>query len=479
MPVWSPYTFTMSGQKRKAETQDVDGAATAKKAGGGGGAAGGGDDTAALTPMVPRHVGLWSHKIELCCNTWEEIGNNLKYLPLCMSPRRFMLANRGQNATLIAQWRTMSTGFSICHASANVTNIRFLQDALTGGGTTPETTTAPTQAAYLVVFQPPPTSGNSILLGSGPAGAFAPIALDKNLAIGGTTATEYGTDQLMDLTSDTTDLETLRWVEFNLNLAGNSMTQVGPDSILYQVQKNSSQLTTTSGPTPTPTNMAYGASVDQIITAEEVFEQPTSQVLQRSNMRFVKLGESFSIPVTTNCNKAIFKSYGSNSVALVNTVTNTAAPTLAVFNNMETLIVGSGTPIGSLNAFFGWPCKVNPFWSRSNNWWYGGLVDALNSMAPLQHTFMCIAPMKDAEGALMKQRASCCLEQKMVVEYFFRDDLSNASNQAGQLMNLYDNQADLPTNNSNGFINNWVKAEVMQRPWVVNSTSTTMSTFFL
>lgn len=481
MPLWSPYT--MGHVKRKAESQDVDGASTAKKAGGGGGggAAGGGDDTGALVPMVPRHVGLWSHCIELNCNTFEEIGNALKYLPLCMTPRRFMLANRGQNATLVAQWRSMSTGFKICSASASINNIRFLQDALTGGGTTPETTTAPTQAAYLVSFMPPPTSGNSVLLGSGTSGTFAPIAIDKNDLIGGSTPTEYGTDQLIELTSAETDLETLRWVEFNLNLAGNSMTQVGPDAALHSMQMNKSQLTTMTTPTPSVGNMAFGASVDQIITDVEVFEQPTSAVLQRSNIKFVKLGESLSIPITTNCNSAIFKNYtNTNTPQFVNSTNSSSLGQLLFFNNMETLITGSGTPIASLNAFFGWPCKVNPFWSRSNNWWHGGLVNALNSMSPLSHTFMCIAPMKDADGALMKQRASCTLEQKMVVEYFFRDDLLNTSAGAAGTLNLYDNQADIPQpTNANGWLNNWVKAEVMQRPWVVNSTSTTLSTFFL
>lgn len=477
MPIWSPYT--MGHLKRKAE-DDMGPDAKGAKAGGAGGGAAGSADVAALVPMIPRHVGLWSHSIELVCNSFEEIGNSLAYLPLCMSPRRFMVANRNQNAKLISQWRPISTGWKVKSCSAGINNILFLQDALTGGGTTPETTTAPSQSAYLVVIRPPPTSGHSICLGQGTAGAFTPIALSVDEIFGGAGNEEYGTNQLIEITSDV-DIEKLRWREFNLNLAGNAMTQNGPDGFLHTVQQSRNQINKDSGAvTIAPADAQLGASIDQILGPAEVFEQSCSTVLNRSSTQFVKLGGSISIPICTNMNNAIFKSSSATRDPTPTATTASGSVIYSTYNNMEQRMELTEK---SAYAFFGWPCKVNPFWSRSNCWWYGGLVSALNKMGPLCHTFVQMAPMKDAEGNLVKQRASCTLEQRMVVEFFFRDDLDNDGGIviAGDstLGQVWDQAADIPDTNAKGWINNWSKAEVHARPYVCNKTSTTLSTFYL
>lgn len=394
----------------------------------GGGGAGGGAGAPPLNAPVPRHIGLWSHTIQLNCVSWEEIGNTLKWLPLHMFPQNFMRANGNQNYHLFERWLRSCNGYTLHKPKAHMSNFQFLQDAISVTSGVPETTTAPTQAAYIICFSPKNQNGEMFQIGV--AGASAALGWH---GINGLGSVAYDSNHLVDLTETSTGSDTdFEKLAYNVTITGKS-------GILDQYSV--ANLSTPNG--DYLGNIYHGVDIQDGGTTKGSFYRNAAK--NASHIKMLKHGDEFSWDIENNCENCILKNLGNIGAVAASTSFGTIA-----------LISGSSLPQGpDINKFatnnpafdvdfsdgsistskherdvFIWPTKENPPYSRKNGEASIGLLNHWKDTkgGHLNHKFFIMAPMKLPDGTLVKQRCSVMLEQKMDVTFWFRDDISDVTN---------------------------------------------------
>lgn len=408
---------------------------------GGGGKGGGGPPP--LTTVIPRHIGLWNHTIELNCVSWEEIGNTVKWLPLHMFPQQFMYANSKQNLQLFERWMRSALGYQLHSPTAKMSNFQFLQDAISMAAGTPETTTAPTQAAYLLAFSPKNQSSEQ----------FQIIDVKANKALGWTVKGDQGlgsvdgaANQLVDLAEGDTDFEQLAYRNVITDAEGINKTlyemglKAGPSGV-YQ--------------TPTATENIGIHTIQGKKTGDLKIGQYFRNYCKNSSyIKMLKHGDEYEWNIHNNCDGYILKNLGNKGVNLTSaTSTVTSLNTIDPSSNHPAMDVlhSDGATTYDRQAFI-WPTKENPPYSRKQKEASIGLLDHFCENAKtLNNKFFILAPMKGpppsvgGEGPLLKQRCSVLLEQKMKVTFWFRDDVPDITdaNPETQLLTPY-----LPANQS-------------------------------
>lgn len=459
----------MMSFKRKAEDQGGPVQkynAGAGKEDGGDGAGGGGAPP--LKTAIPRHIGLWSHTIQLNCVSWEEIGNTVKWLPLHMFPQMFMYANNKQNLHLFERWLRSCVGYQIKDVRASMSNFQFLQDAITLAAGTPETTTAPTQAAYMICFSPKNQSGEQFRIGNSRTSNLLRWNAAPAQSTDGLGKTSGDTHMLVDLIEGDTVADT----DFELLAYDVIVTdEFGINNQLYDMSGQAGFIghyndKTEEGPDPSPaqTYAPDGVSLTSAplgsgeLRAGHYFR---NYVKNSSYMKMLKHGDTYDWNVHTNCDNYILKNTGNLGVSLAansNTTVTIRGPVAGgdpelrpAANNPGLDFTYYQLPGGFLRrSGFVWPSKQYPPFSRSQKESNIGLLNHFcENSKTLNHKFFILAPMKNPDGTLVKQRCSVMLEQKMDITFWFRDDVNdtfpNDPETAGGV-NPYNGTSNLPWN---------------------------------
>lgn len=431
----SPYSLGVNMHSFKRPLQDDTVSSTSesgpakRSAKEGGGGAGGGAGAPPLNAPVPRHIGLWSHTIQLNCVSWEEIGNTVKWLPLHMFPQNFMRANGNQNYRMFERWLRSCNGYTLHKPKAHMSNFQFLQDAISVTSGVPETTTAPTQAAYIICFSPKNQNGEMFQIGV--AGASAALGWHGDMGLG---SVDYDSNHLVDLTETSTGSDTdFEKLAYNVTITGRS-------GILNQYA-----MASLTGPAGAYGHGGFaGILIQDGGTTKSAFYR--NAVKNASHIKMLKHGDEFSWDIENNCDNCILKNLG-NFGAVV--LSDPASGTIAE-SSVTPLPTGSNINLYATNnpAFdasfqstaqspapnferdvFIWPTKENPPYSRKNGEASIGLLNHWKDTkgGHLNHKFFIMAPMKLPDGSLVKQRCSVMLEQKMDVTFWFRDDISDVT----------------------------------------------------
>lgn len=428
----SPYSLGVKMHSFKRPLQDdtvsstSEGSSAKRSAKEGGGGAGGGAGAPPLNAPVPRHIGLWSHTIQLNCVSWEEIGNTLKWLPLHMFPQNFMRANGNQNYHLFERWLRSCNGYTLHKPKAHMSNFQFLQDAISVTSGVPETTTAPTQAAYIICFSPKNQNGEMFQIGI--AGATSALGWHGTNGLG---SVAYDSNHLVDLTETSTGSDTdFEKLAYNVTITGKS-------GILDQYA-----MAGVSGPDGGYSNGVRFSGItiaDGGTTKASFFRNAAKNA---SHIKMLKHGDEFSWDIENNCDSCILKNLGNvgTQSTSVSTITNLTLSSLPNGTNINVYATNNPAfdanftadivePLHERDVFI-WPTKENPPYSRKNGEASIGLLNHWKDTkgGHLNHKFFIMAPMKLPDGSLVKQRCSVMLEQKMDVTFWFRDDISDISN---------------------------------------------------
>nr|QTE04055.1 MAG: VP [Turdus naumanni densovirus] len=440
--------------KRRYEADSTSEAGSSKRMHGQGGdgesgGKGGGGPPPLVAP-VPRHIGLWNHTIELNCVSWEEVGNTIKWLPLHMLPQMFMYANHKQNLHMMQRWMRSSLGYQLHTPTATMSNFQFLQDAITLAAGTPETTTAPTQAAYMIAFSPKNQSSEMFQI----TDAKANKILGWNIGKTGIGKTNGDANMLVDIGSGDTDFEHLRYQVVVTDSEGiqKDLYALGKHSAGFLGNYNTVDTSDLEPGKSHPFHPDVGVLLPGAVdgTAPMVSTYYRNYVKNASHIKMLKHGDEYSWSIHNNCSNYILKNKGAAGVNInsadittstINSeVTNdrpkrpfmsTNHPALDVTSQQMKYVPTSGNPnfliLGdSAEVVFVWPTKENPPYSRKQKESSIGLLNhfAENSKT-LNNKFFILAPMKNPDGTLIKQRCSVMLEQKMAVTFWFRDDVSD------------------------------------------------------
>lgn len=378
----------------------------AKKAAGGGGGVGlkGMPASENKTDPIPRPIR--ENEITLHFNqvTWEEIGpSELKYLPLCQTPYYMMdpatlkLLNKFKGLWSTAKYHT---------PKARISNIIMLQDDLINQGGTPMETTAFTQACYMLEYQPIGQTQFFHLSTMNKCSSGDVKSLSYDLAMVECDARDVS--QLIKLESYE-DFEKLCIHTSKVNIYG------GFDPYEKLRRDMTDNITTLDNVYIPPNdidigplaayagNLQPGKLTSQIVKAFD-------QITFARNMGKFKLhayNDTFEIPITTNIE-------GKNLLAIrENDFTN------------RMLDFERGGIKYHYYTEFCWPSKNRPYYTRSSNLTqYSPLLDPKsNELQPLKHYFFTMPPIRKANGALLKQRASFMLEQSFSVTYKFPESV--------------------------------------------------------
>lgn len=470
--------------KRVADSTSENNDATATKklkAGGGqsGSGKGGSDGRISVIPPIPRHIGLFSHTIDMVCNSFEEIGSGLYILPLQVSPRRFLMANHGANARLMAAWRTISTAFSIDSADAILSNFLFMQDAFTVAAGTPETTVAPTQSAYILSINLPRTSAPWQAIRDDGLGAY--LSLHPQIMFGNTsvaTPTDahvgwgIGQPQLAqfyDSAKDNAtaikdiDISHLTIREGSRSWSGQANnTTTGQDDFLAKMHMGKNNMgSTTYAPSNFDAN--YGFALDKIGSdgVTNGYAKLSDALINTGTISYVQAGDVLSLPITMNCAGAKLMHEGpSDPKWFTTTGTHSGDMQWACYPE---LITAKTTGETAQNSVFTWPCEANPWFSKGGNTVAESVLNA--KLKQRAYTLLAMAPMKDSAGKIVKQRASCLLQQRMTMTMYFRDDNKRMVSES-HTGNVWDNENQGPDEDheASGRYNNFVKDGMIPRP---------------
>lgn len=415
--------------KRPAPSQDGPSAKSSKTGGGEDGGNGGGSGPPALRTPIPRHIGLWSHTIALNCVSWEEIGNTVKWLPLHAFPQQFFYANEKQNLHLFQRWLRSCVGYQLHTPTAKMSNLQFLQDAISVTSGVPETTTAPTQAAYIIVFSPKNQSGEQFQIISHST-STASLGWFKGAAKG-LGNVDPTASQLVDLSTSSTITDT----DFEALSYNVIVTSVfGVNKYCYP------KMYSRSGPKGTYGNANnldtdIGIRTMSASTNTSTGEYYRNYVKNSSHIKMLKHGDEYSWSIHNNCSDYILKNLGDVGVAIDDdsvTITQARALETAQYDqsfNHPGLDCYVNIPDLQEERVFIWPTKENPPFSRKQGESSIGLLNHFKENAKtLNHKFFILAPMKLPNGTLVKQRCSVMLEQKMEVTFWFRDDVRDMTN---------------------------------------------------
>lgn len=398
--------------KRAAES---DGGGDAKHfAGGdgGGGSKGGMNVINQKVDPIPRNLKVQEVTLHFTQRSWEEIGpGELKYLPLCQTPY-YMLdeAMKKQLLNFKDLWSTME----IHQPSARITNMIMLQDDLVNQGGTPMETTAFTQVCYLLRFNPTKQT-QYFLLGD--------VTNCKNGTVQelmyNMTTTKCGNDysQLINV-QNYKDFERLAILPARIDLnAGYDLTRL-PEKTTITTE---SQIKDTFfSPTMLNKSLYSNFSANYQPVDPPVIDtlKQITWVRNLDKISFHKVGDSIEIPIVTNLNGKQLLSTKQNDMF---------TRTLDVLDNEGNFF--------EYPVEFVYPSNNRPYFDRSDN--LSEISTNLHSkdMQPLSHTFFTMPPIRKANGALLKQRASVFLEQSFSVTFRFPESVWGEDSGSDRILN--------------------------------------------
>lgn len=350
---------------------------------------------------IPRP--LRENEITLHFNqvTWEEIGQGqLKYLPLCQTPYYMMdpgslkLLNKYKGLWSTAEYHT---------PRVRIYDLMLLQDELTNQGGTPLETTAFTQACYMVEFEP---IGQTQFFHLSTMQMCNGTVKSLFYDLSDVTCDANDVSQLITLTNYE-DMEKLCLHTAKVNIYGGfdpyeKLQRNMTEEITYlenvYIPPNDidiGQLAAYAG------NLQPGSLTSKIVGAYD-------QVTFARNMGKLRLhayNDSFELPIITNIEGKKLLPIREND-----------------FTNRSIKFSRSGMEY-NYNTEFCWPSSNRPYYSRSSNLTqYSPLLDP-KSLKPLKHYFFSMPPIRKANGALLKQRASFMMEQSFSVTFRFPESV--------------------------------------------------------
>lgn len=399
----------------KRASEDASGGGDAKKsAGGAGGMLKGmpsGQD--GKVEPIPRPFTINSITLHFNQRTWEEIGpGELKYLPLSVSPY-YMLDTA--TLKLLSKYKKLWSTATYHTPKARISNIIMLQDDLVNQGGTPLETTAFTQACYMITYKPTRQSLYFKL------GNMKKCEDDKDIKnvydplvynLSDTLCNETDASQLIKV-SNYTDFEHLAILTANVN----EYAGFEPRGVIRYDKGTGVDRKTSLYNTFIPPNRflgdysLYSANMQpKTEDNKSLVVRPFEQVTWARNLdsiKFHKYGDVVDLPITTNL----------EGVKLLNTAQNDVTERLV-------RITEDKDNVFDYYQDFMWPSQNRPYFKRSDNLnEIGPMQSPKSDFAPLQHHFLTMPPIRKANKALLKQRASFILEQSWSVTFDFPESV--------------------------------------------------------
>lgn len=403
---------------KRAGDEPAEGSSEPKKAMAGGGGVGnkGMPSGESKTNPIPRPIR--ENEITLHFNqvTWEEIGpSELKYLPLCQSPY-YMLDNATLN--LLKKYKGLWSTAQYHTPKARISNIIMLQDDLVNQGGTPLETTAFTQACYMIEFCP---VGQT---------QFFHLANMYRCRQGVLRSLTY---DLSSVECDTADVSQLIKVQgyddFEKLVVQTAKVNIyGGYNPNDHLRRNMTDNVTTLDNIYIPPNdkdigfLAYYSGNMQPGNLIQNLVKPYDQITFARNMGKFKLhsyNDTFEIPIHTNI----------EGKSLLNAPTND-------FTNRSISFEKDGIKYTYYTEFC-WPSSNRPYFDRSTNFSDLSPYLANKDLSSLKHYFFTMPPIRKANGALLKQRASFMLEQSFSVTFKFPESVWEEDDVHGESTTKY------------------------------------------
>lgn len=349
---------------------------------------------------IPRNLKLQEITLHFTQRTWEEIGpGQLKYLPLCYTPYyMFDEAMKAQLAKFKDLWAT-----AYYHTpKARLSNIIMLQDDLINQGGTPLETTAFTQACYMLKYTPTKQAQYFKLANIDDCNTGKYTDLHYDLS-----TTQCGRDykQLISL-GNYKDFEQLAIMTARPNINAGFIPR---DVIHWGAPTVADHITNTY----IPPNPQAGAFMDISCNLQPYniygnhdpnYIDSLKQVTWARNLDKItlhKYGDVVDFDITTNLEGVPLLNHRYNDLMTRETVVEDT-----VNKNKFTYYTE-----------FLWPGVNRPYYTRKDNLSSITPYETTKHFKPLSHTFLTMPPIRKANGALLKQRASFLLEQSFSVTF--------------------------------------------------------------
>lgn len=397
--------------KRAAEPGTAVGGGKSSKGEPGG--AGGSGGQSVTTNLIPRPFRVNSATFHINQRTWEELSaGELKYLPLCQSPF-YMLDDATKG--LLNKYRGLWSTMTINKPSARISNIMLMQDDYVTTGGTPQEMTSLMQSCYMLSYTPQKQSlyfklanmttcnKNDVKVGEN----FNYLVYN----LGGSQCDAGDIKQLITL-GNYEDFEHLAILTANVDeFAGFEPRGVVKQDKSIVTGYESSMYNTFIPPNRLIGDYAYYCANMQPVDEEKkkLVVKPFEQVTWARNLDKIsihKYGDVINLPINTNI----------EGRPLLNTSQNDLMTRQTRISDKD----------GTYDYYtdFVWPSQNRPFYSRADNL---SEIDPLESpkigMAPLTHHFLTMPPIRKANGALLKQRASFILEQSYSITFNFPESV--------------------------------------------------------
>nr|WAX26040.1 MAG: major capsid protein [Army ant associated bidensovirus 1] len=343
---------------------------------------------------IPRNLPSQSIHLKFVKRGWEEIApGSLYYLPLCQNPRyMFDTAMINQFNKFRELWHTME----IHTPKARISNLIMLQDDLRVQNNTPTDATAFTQVVYMMKYCPKGQKQYFKLVDIPDENSMDVVnnltyKLEPQKPAG-----ESQKSQLIQI-NGFKDYESLGILGAKANLTA-GFIPYGPLTF------DENQILQDPYIAPNTTNNTFRPVAGNMRPADNkaTFIPPTYCVTYAKNqdhLSFHKYGDSFDIPIKTNI----------EGMHLMNTPSND-------FLNDQFITVEKDKKSYRYETEFCWPSRNRPWLSRNSYFDINTnpITDGKHE-GTLEHTFLCMPPIRKPNGTLLGQRCSVYLEQEIEI----------------------------------------------------------------
>lgn len=363
----------------------------------------------AKTDPIPRHLPLQSITLNFSQLTWEEVApGQLYYLPICQNPKyMFDAAMTKQFLKFKELWGTME----IHTPSIRLSNLTMLQDDLRVQNNTPTDATAFTQVLYLIKYCPKGLK-QFFKLGNLEKDDMTQVK-DLTYTLAPPKQETSDPTQLITLTGYN-DFEKLTIQGAKANLRAGFTPRASPN-----FDKDNNYRLQDAYIAPDTISTLFQEFSGNMAPAEGNFIEPSYSLTMARNLdekKFFKYGEDIEFDINTNL----------EGVHLMNELSNN-------FLEEQLVEVLVDNVTYTYEGEFCWPSRNRPFLSRKN--YLDPSTDPIihgKDFKPLTHCFFSMPPIKKPNKALLGQRCSFILEQKMSITLhmtqgtFFPDESDDA-----------------------------------------------------
>lgn len=339
---------------------------------------------------IPRHLPVQEITLRFYQATWEEIApGKLYYLPLAQTPRyMFDDAMINQFNKFRELWGTME----IHTPKVRMSNLVMLQDDLRVQSNTPADATAFTQVIYLIKYCPKGVK-NYFQLAHCPDGDLTkPKELTYTMK---PIKTETGNTQFVQL-QGFENFEDLAIIPAKANFTAGFVPRANI------ALDNDFKITDAYIAPDAPTLLSTFSG--NLNTPKEKYMNPITTLMSAKNLDekiFYKYGDVIEYNIKTNI----------EGKPLYNTLANN-------FLEDQYVIEKTTDAEYTYEGEFCWPSRNRPYLSRKD--YFAPHLDPVihgKDVGSLEHTFLCMPPIKKPTGALLGQRCSLLLEQEFAVTF--------------------------------------------------------------